>query len=394
MATVKLYQSTDIYSIAIGDFQYSELSPGESTYITAVYDTEGSALRYEINEILFPIATLKYWERNGLDRQGLETILSGDDSIHLLTGPAAQNVIDTGAGYDTIHFASGFLSSAFTRFVGGVTVEGPEGVSEIVHAERMLFSDGEVNVSSAGLGTAGLIDALFYLHENPDVWTTGVHPAEHYLVKGWQDGRDPNHFFSTSGYLAANPDVATSGINPLDHYHEFGWKEGRDPSIDFDTTLYLRNNPDVQAAGMDPLAHYLTYGFDEGRTAHAAVGTSIQNNFDTEFYLLANPEVASANINPYEHYLQFGWREGRDPNAYFDASTYLRDNPDVAEAGVDPLTHYHEYGWREGRAPSALFDTAKYLAAYADVADAAVDPLAHFLQFGVYEGRHPLGEIL
>ena len=41
MATVKLYQSTDIYSIAIGDFQYSRLSPGESTYITDVYDTVG-----------------------------------------------------------------------------------------------------------------------------------------------------------------------------------------------------------------------------------------------------------------------------------------------------------------------------------------------------------------
>ena len=68
--------------------------------------------------ILFPIATLKYWERNGLDRQGLETMLSGDDSIQLFTGAAAQNVIDAGAGHDTIHFASSFPVKCFYSFRG------------------------------------------------------------------------------------------------------------------------------------------------------------------------------------------------------------------------------------------------------------------------------------
>ncbi|WP_375461108.1 matrixin family metalloprotease [uncultured Enterovirga sp.] len=250
-----------------------------------------------------------------------------------------------------------------------------------------------------------LVDDAFYLAAYPDVGRAGQDPDIHYAQYGWQEGRNPNAFFSTDGYLAANPDVAGSRINPLAQYEQFGWREGRDPSAAFDDELYLERNPDVRAAGVNPLAHYFASGQSEGRQTYTAVGDAkdfIHGSFDAEFYLLANPDVARAASGTggdtfqfaYSHFEAFGWREGRDPNAFFDTSGYLAAYQDVKAAGVDPLAHYDLYGWREGRDPSASFDSSAYLAAYADVAAAQVDPLQHFLQYGIHEGRSGFGDDL
>jgi Ca2+-binding RTX toxin-like protein len=110
-------------------------------------------------------------------------------------------------------------------------------------------------------------DAQYYLFENPDVAAAGVDPLLHYNVSGWREGRDPNGWFTTSGYLDHYTDVAAAGINPFDHYMAIGWTEGRDASTWFDTRGYLAANPDVAATGMNPLDHFLQYGIYEGRTA-------------------------------------------------------------------------------------------------------------------------------
>ena len=119
----------------------------------------------------------------------------------------------------------------------------------------------------------GDFDATYYLATNADVATaarTQTATADsfaftHYLTYGAREGRDPDAYFSTTGYLAANPDVAASGTNPLLHYEQSGWFQGRDPSAAFHTAAYLAANPDVAAAGMDPLHHYLQFGLAEGR---------------------------------------------------------------------------------------------------------------------------------
>lgn len=70
-------------------------------------------------------------------------------------------------------------------------------------------------------------DPVYYLYWYPDVRAEGSDPLEHYLQRGWKEGRDPSGGFSTSGYLAANPDVAQAGHNPLLHFLNNGFAEGR-----------------------------------------------------------------------------------------------------------------------------------------------------------------------
>jgi Ca2+-binding RTX toxin-like protein len=312
--------------------------------------------------------------------------LRGYAGNDVLTGGMGNDRIDGGAGIDTAVFSQTLSGSTFTYGNHALTVSGTDGTDTLTGIEVLRFADGQVTLAGEGQ----LVDGLFYAQTYADLYAAKVEARAHYNATGYKEGRDPNAFFSTSGYLAANKDVAAAGVNPLDHYHQFGWREGRDASATFDTALYLLRNPDVAQAGIDPLDHYLSYGRYEGRAAHAAVGSSIMvNGFDAGYYLLANPDVGAAGMDPWTHYQNYGAREGRDPNAWFDTSAYLQANEDVAAAGINPLDHYHQFGWREERDPSAAFDTRAYLAANSDVAAAGFDPLSHFLQFGIYEGRDP-----
>ncbi|MFC4174047.1 hypothetical protein ACFOYU_18670 [Microvirga sp. GCM10011540] len=264
----------------------------------------------------------------------------------------------------------------------------PEEISAVPQRFADLLEYAHGSSTGVDLNDSGvLVSDAFYFARYPDVFNAGIDPDEHYSSVGWQEGRDPNPFFSTNGYLSANPDVEAAAFNPLEHYEQSGWREGRDASFNFDTELYLRFNPDVAAADINPLTHYLAFGAAEGRTAYKSVGGSIVNGFDAEYYLLANPDVGAAGIDAFAHFQSVGWREGRDPNAYFDTSAYLATYSDVAAAGFNPLDHYNSAGWNEGRDPSAEFDTSSYLSAYGDVGDAGINPLQHYLQAGIYEGR-------
>ena len=78
--------------------------------------------------------------------------------------------------------------------------------------------------------------------------------------------------FDEAYYLFYQPDVAASGQDPLDHFLQRGWKEGRDPSRDFHLADYLELNPDVAAAGVQPFVHYLAQGRSEGRIGRRRLG--------------------------------------------------------------------------------------------------------------------------
>lgn len=317
---------------------------------------------------------------------------SGNDSIFASVN--AHQAIDGGAGDDTVFIQAALsdftLAESGFNFAKLVT---STGTLDLKNVEHLKFYGGAVDLNSV------LTDNLYYAVSNPDVYAAGVSGATHYEQSGWHEGRNPNAFFSTTGYLAANADVAAAGINPLTHYDQSGWKEGRDPSANFDNELYLARNPDVKAAGLDPLAHYLTYGQAEGRQAYAAIGKATDlakhPGFDAEYYLLSNPDVAKAALATggdtfnfaYQHYESNGWHEGRNPNAVFDTKGYLAAYADVAAANIDPLAHYDSYGFKEGRDPSANFDTKTYEATYADVKASGIDPMLHYLQFGAVEGR-------
>jgi hypothetical protein len=341
---------------------------------------------------------------------GNDTATGADGTFNYISGGGGTNVINIGnssniviggSGDDTVIFAQPMANFSQNVFATGSfgtlnLIDSASHGDRLVQVDRIKFSDGTVYMNTS----TPLIDPFYYDQHNHDVLSANVPSDTHYETYGWKEGRDPDPFFSTSGYLASNPDVGAAGVNPLDHYDASGWKEGRDPSANFDTTLYLLHNPDVAAAGVDPLVHYLRYGQYENRAAYAAVGSNIgANGFDAEYYLLANPDVApdaarSGDPNGFalQHFETYGWKEGRNPNAWFDVNFYLQSNPDVKAAGVNPLQHYISYGADEGRDPSANFDTDNYLLVNADVAAAHVNPLVHFLDYGIYEGRDPMPE--
>ncbi|HEB9308150.1 TPA: hypothetical protein RZK30_000862 [Campylobacter coli] len=74
---------------------------------------------------------------------------------------------------------------------------------------------------------SGLFDVDYYFENYPDVKATGIDPVRHYLMYGWQEGRNPNDYFDTEGYLKCNLDVKESSINPFIHYILHGKNEKR-----------------------------------------------------------------------------------------------------------------------------------------------------------------------
>jgi len=122
---------------------------------------------------------------------------------------------------------------------------------------------------------SGLFDLPWYLRRNPNLVLAGVNLVLHWLVAGWQEGRDPNPMFDCNWYLARNPDVAAIGINPLVHFWEQGAREGRDPHPLFDCSWYVAQNPEVANAGVNPLEHYLRTAATEDRDPHPLFQTSL-----------------------------------------------------------------------------------------------------------------------
>lgn len=71
---------------------------------------------------------------------------------------------------------------------------------------------------------SGLFDDAWYLKENPDVATSGIDPARHYLLHGWLEGRNPSPLFDGQEYLARHPELFAQGINPLVHHLKGKWQ--------------------------------------------------------------------------------------------------------------------------------------------------------------------------
>jgi hypothetical protein len=147
------------------------------------------------------------------------------------------------------------------------------------------------------LRSSGLFDERYYRDNYaPTPWAR-INPVLHYLLRGTDEGANPNELFDVAYYVSRYPEVAASGLPPAIHYLRHGAYAGLDPHPYFDSSFYLEQNPDVRESGLNPLAHYLA------------------------------PGIA----------------EGRDPNPWFDTSEYLEQNPDVATFALNPLTHQTEF---------------------------------------------------
>ena len=260
---------------------------------------------------------------------------------------------------------------------------------------------------------SGLFDEAFYLETNPDVAAAVnaghlVSGAQHYLLYGQYEHRQPTPLFDETYYLGFNADVAAAVANHsissgFIHFIEYGQFEGRSPCAFWNEHAYLTMNADVAAgvaAGQyaSGIEQFSLYGESQGRRPSAF--------FDPTFYDATYPDVAAAVAagtfrSSFEHFLRFGAIEGRRAIALFDETYYLAHNPDVAAAvNVDHsfftgYEHFVRSGQLEGRDPSAGFSESAYLARYPDVAAAVAakqfrSGFEHYLLFGQAEGRLPL----
>jgi glycosyltransferase involved in cell wall biosynthesis len=85
-----------------------------------------------------------------------------------------------------------------------------------------------VNKHAAIIKASPYFDEEWYLEQYPDVNSSGLDAAKHYLIYGWHELRDPSLKFSTRNYLEAYTDVADADVCPLLHYERSGKHEQRE----------------------------------------------------------------------------------------------------------------------------------------------------------------------
>jgi O-antigen biosynthesis protein len=100
------------------------------------------------------------------------------------------------------------------------------------------------------------------------------------------DALDPNPYFSSQYYLRVHPDLEAAGVHPLEHYLRHGAEEGRPTGPLFDGRYYRRTYSDVTG---DPLRHFLEIGAREGRVAIA----------------ISRPEYEASDERPRRFYRHF-----------------------------------------------------------------------------------------
>ena len=146
------------------------------------------------------------------------------------------------------------------------------------------------------LTNSNLFDADWYATAYPDVRSTGLSAAEHYLKYGVAFGRNPSLRFNTRFYLSRYPDVAASGMNPLLHYLQFGHAENRQiqPESDEDPDLLAQKT--AQSRVRELRLRLLNLGFHERALRELNALTTSANPYERQ---LAAWELAAWYANRY-----------------------------------------------------------------------------------------------
>ena len=160
------------------------------------------------------------------------------------------------------------------------------------------------------------------------------------------------NLFNEEYYLKSHPEIKK--LDPLTHYLLIGWEEGKNPSKDFDNDFYLNKYPEVKNLGFCPLIHYALWGINEGRFINPKEEVQLyipilekSPLFNERYYLKQHPNLNK--LTPIEHYLLYGWKEGKNPSKDFDNDFYLETHDDVEKSGMNPLLHYLSEGINEKR---------------------------------------------
>ena len=237
------------------------------------------------------------------------------------------------------------------------------------------------------LDLENLFDMNYYIKNTTNIKTVNISPVEHYKIRGYKEGRNPNPFFDTNWYKSQYPEVGDE--NPLVHYITKGWKKGYNPSCKFDVNKYLENYPEVKKDNIEPLKHFLIEGKDKGYTSFRVnyQNQDCQTILDSELFMFDWVETIYQDLAQQDslmHYCIFGYKEGRNPNPFFDTNWYKSQYPEVGDE--NPLVHYITKGWKKGYNPSYKFDVNKYLENYPEVKKDNIEPLKHFLTEGKDKG--------
>ncbi|NYZ17764.1 hypothetical protein HL658_34910 [Azospirillum sp. RWY-5-1] len=259
-----------------------------------------------------------------------------------------------------------------------------------------------------------LVDEDWYRSAYPDVAAAGVAPAVHYVHHGWRERRDPNPWFSTSGYLSAYPDVAEAKLCPLLHFVQRGAAEGRRPHPAFDIVWYSRRYLGSEQPTAEALIHFLTVGRGTGAVPNepldrpaaaaapraaaprAAAGVRPEREeealllalVDADWYRTAGSGTPVSAADALRHYREEGWRQGLDPNPWFSTTAYRSAHPD-ADAGLCPLVHFVRQGAERGHRPHPGFDIVWYGRHHLGADRPTAEALRHFLTIGLAAGAVP-----
>ena len=205
---------------------------------------------------------------------------------------------------------------------------------------RLQKIPGLSDAARARVLESGLFDYAWYLQQYPDVRLARCHPADHYLVHGGGENRDPGPGFSSADYCAANPSLIEAGINPLLHSIAVRWRDN--------ALLPNQARAEKKPAGPTIKAFVEFAHWWQLRRLRRLSGTNPYERaclmrsplFDWQWYLEQYPDVRAAKVHPADHFLKYGGVENRNPSTAFDIERYLQEHPALRDSETNPLLHF------------------------------------------------------
>ena len=221
-----------------------------------------------------------------------------------------------------------------------------------------------------GKNPSAEFDNDYYLEQYEDVKEMGMNPLVHYAIYGIEENLPINEeeflkdhrndvtlieestLFDKEYYIENCKNL--ENLTPAEHYLLKGWKEGKNPSKQFNNDYYINKYDEVRHSNINPLIDYLKNGKNEKcineqyelHSYESLIPLLKESNlFDEEYYIKNCKNLE--DLTPAEHYLLKGWKEGKNPSKQFNNDSYLDGRPGVRTYGMNPLIHYIKYGKKE-----------------------------------------------
>ena len=183
-------------------------------------------------------------------------------------------------------------------------------------------------------------DEEYYTQVNWDIRNIDLHPAEHYIKFGSQEGRCPNPLFDPAYYREK-------------HLKELVEDKVEDEKGEKSEKKKAKKKKSKKLdPAEEPIIHYLNQPNDKMISPHPL--------FDAEYYtkqLKEHSIPVPTGETLLEHFLKEGWKQNISPSPEFDFEYYFKENPELEKAGfINPLIHYLTHGEQAGLCPNDEFN--------------------------------------